>query len=800
MSEVRLWIDEQEITCHEGEYLLQVARARGIFIPAICYLSRCSPTLACKLCMVEADGKRVYACNAKAKEGMKIYTNTPEILEERRAILQVYAVNHPLECGVCDKSGECELQNYTLLMQTHKQDYSIRDSHKPKESWGQVFYDPSLCITCERCVTLCKDMIGDSTLKSIKSEGDTPPKELKDSMPKDAYGVWNKFSKSLIGRAKEELCVDCGECVSVCPVGALTHAHFHYTSNAWELEKIWSSCVHCSMGCLLGYEVKQGRIYRISNDWNFGNLCGAGRFGFDVWTHSFKDKAQFHSALEAFMRADTIAFSSYITNEEALILQKLKESRGYKLYNPEAWAFKRFLNAFGEASGELYNATKEDISASDFMITLGTAVRYDAPALKYAINNTLKMRKGSQLLYLHPLEDTAMLELSKNVQSVRYAPMSEERVLALLLQLFARGIEGELAEFLRKNERRVRTAIPVQESSEKDETSGESQPQNAQDYEERYESALSEELGIGDIHALRESILSSASPILIIGADLYAHKQALNIARMLGILQKHSNLKILLTPPSTNTLGVSLICDLDEEKGNYTIGYNTQGDYILSSLPKKANLLMPALNQQEGTLLNIDKRVIPIHPALPYEGYELNDLAKALGFTLENTIDYTPLLPQEQGFLGIEFDSLPNHYENDGTQRRGYGLGNVSKEPSALAQIPAPLSACEFNAYARNPASQFSIFTAQSSLLESKAGIYVSPSFLHKLNVPSGTLFELSPKGLSDCAPITLPIFPDSSMEGEWLAVSTYPYFGDSHPLFAQGYRFANLTLKRVNT
>ncbi|VEG81834.1 NADH-quinone oxidoreductase subunit 3 [Wolinella succinogenes] len=281
MSEITLWIDEREVRCEEGEYLLQVARARGIFIPAICYLSRCSPTLACKLCMVEADGKRVYACNAKTKEGMRVYTKTPEILEERRAIMQVYDINHPLECGVCDKSGECELQNYTLEMGVYTQDYSIRDSSKEKATWGQALYDPNLCIVCERCVTVCKDMVGSANLKTIKRDADAPAKELKDSMPKDAYGVWNKMSKSLIGHVGEEDCTDCGECISVCPVGALSTKHFHYKSNAWELETTWSACAHCAVGCMVGYETKQGKIYRVTNDWNFGNLCGAGRFGFD---------------------------------------------------------------------------------------------------------------------------------------------------------------------------------------------------------------------------------------------------------------------------------------------------------------------------------------------------------------------------------------------------------------------------------------------------------------------------------------------------------------------------------------
>ncbi len=100
MSEITITINGQNIACNESESILQIARRKGIEIPAICYLSNCSPTVACKLCMVDIDGKRNYSCNAKAKDGMNILTHTPEILEERNAIMQSYDVNHPYN-AVC---------------------------------------------------------------------------------------------------------------------------------------------------------------------------------------------------------------------------------------------------------------------------------------------------------------------------------------------------------------------------------------------------------------------------------------------------------------------------------------------------------------------------------------------------------------------------------------------------------------------------------------------------------------------------------------------------------------------------
>ena len=174
---MKITINDQILEANEGESILNIARANGIYIPALCYLSGCSPTLACRLCMVEANGKVVYSCNAKAKEDMQIYTNTPEIAAERNAIMQTYCVNHPLQCGVCDKSGECELQNLTTYLRVNEQSFAIEDTHKPHKKWGLINYDPALCVVCERCVTVCKDKIGESALKTVPRGVDVP-KEL----------------------------------------------------------------------------------------------------------------------------------------------------------------------------------------------------------------------------------------------------------------------------------------------------------------------------------------------------------------------------------------------------------------------------------------------------------------------------------------------------------------------------------------------------------------------------------------------------------------------------------------------
>lgn len=387
MSKITINIDGKEIQTQEGEYILNAARANGIFIPAICYLTRCSPTLACRICLVEADGKQVYACNAKAKDGMNITTTTENIAKERRAIMEVYDVNHPLQCGVCDQSGECELQNYTLEIGVDSQHYAIKDVERSSHDWGHIHYDPGLCIVCERCVTACKDMIGDNSLKTVKRGADAIDADFKATMPKDAYAMWNKLNKSLIGltNGTDVLdCTSCGECAAVCPVGALVDTHFMYKSNAWELNQIPATCGHCSAGCQISYDVKhtsidntEDKIYRVMNEWNYVSLCGAGRYGFDYQNAGVtKDEEAFNKAVEAFKKADTIKFTSTITNEEALLLQKMKEKFGYKLVNNEAKAFQNFLSEYSKLSGKkLYSSDLKSIHNSNFIVSVGSALK-----------------------------------------------------------------------------------------------------------------------------------------------------------------------------------------------------------------------------------------------------------------------------------------------------------------------------------------------------------------------------------------------------------------------------------------
>ncbi len=806
-------IDGKQCEAVEGEYILNVARANDIFIPAICYLTRCSPTLACRLCLVESNGKQVYACNAKVKDGMEITTTTDNIAKERKAIMEVYDVNHPLQCGVCDQSGECELQNYTLYMGVDKQNYAVRDVNRPTSSWGVMDYDAGLCIVCEKCVTVCKDMIGSNALSTVKRGADALDKDYKANMPKDAYAMWNKLNKNLIG-FDEEKCIDCGECISVCPVGALASHDFKYTSNAWELEKIPASNPFSSDCSLIYYEVKhtsveknqEKKIYRVTNDSHYTSISGAARFGFDYSNKvQSKDENEFKNAVEKFKSANSVIFNSFITNEEATILQRLKDKLGFNLVNEDALNYQNFMKNYGSITGkDLYNGTLKDVHNSNFVISVGSYFKSDAPAVRFAFNNAISINKGAGL-YFHPLNDKSVEgfgKKGKTIETIVHNPMAEEAVLFFILDQFGKDLPSEIASYIESfRENRVKTVtetikekvvetVTDEETGETKEVTKMVPKKVSKDVEYVYTKLLDI---IGSDESLLETITAMLakkdSYSLVVGSDLYTHPNSENLAKICGLIEKYTEFKVIVIPSQTNTLGVSKLCTLDNQTKGMTVGYNCEADYQLSALGD-GDLDMPTLNQQEGTFTNIDKRVVPTNVALAYNGYTLNDIAnEILDNKMENTIDYTSTI-----FDNIPFDDLDNCFTNSMIESRGYEL---KASELSWKEIITKLNETKLEGtiiYNGNPINQFNEFTAISQNLQ-KDGVafYVSDTLLKTLELSEDDIVNIKTSNSS----IELKVVVDNQLAGDIAYVPTFDKNINTKKLFAD-YRFITANIKKV--
>ncbi len=747
---VTISIDGVECTGVYGETILEIARANDIYIPTMCYLTKVSPITACRMCVVEVEGVdgHVLSCQEKAVDGANITTNNPELFKHRQNIMKMYDVNHPLQCGVCDKSGECDLQNKTLEFAVDSQEFAVKEPARKKKKWGILGYDPSLCIMCEKCVHTCNEVIGSAALY-VKPGG---YKSIIDM----------KFSR----------CEQCGDCISVCPVGALISNEYKYTSNSWESGKVPATCAHCSSGCALYYEVKHAgvsntyekKITRVTNDFEFSEICGAGRFGFHFENQGMgKDPQKLASAVEAIKKSDAIRFNSFITNEEAMILQKLKEQTGIKLVNPDAMNFKNFIQSYESITAKaLYDGTNEIIRKSDAIIMIGTRISRDNPVVKYSANIATKKQRAD-FIYMHPIDDIALQ--NKYNQFVKYEVGSEEGVMAMLASYLIKEIPSELKEYFN-------------------------------DLDIGY---LSGECSVGEeeFELISKKLIRRKNKTLVLGEDLLAHPRASQIAKLAGAINRYTDFKVVIIPSQTNTLGVSLICDLDSEIGSKVVGYNEEGDFIISS-SGVGDIEVPALNQQEGTFVNIDKKVVNTNVALSFDGYCLNDIAnEILKEKKHNTIEYTSILPKNKGFISMEFDSLQNGYDKRGNDKRGYYLNldaiEKADENISLEEISDIETYNGTIVYRCEPLHQFNKNTGKSLLLQTNKQLRGSAAFATAAKIKDGDEVNISYYNQ-----ITKKVFKiDKNIKG---TVALYPTFDNNfhNDLIEDGYRYKKVQIQKV--
>jgi len=349
MADVTITVDGKKITAPAGSLLIEVCKSAGIEIPAFCYYPGLSLQAACRMCVVRQEKvpKLQTACTTQIAEGQVFYTDTPEIIQARKATLQLLLGNHPLDCPVCDAGGECELQDMTFKYGAADSFYAEPKNHREEQQWSPVVYfDRPRCILCYRCVRVC-------------GEG----------MDVFALAVENRGSSSVIvPNVPAQLtpdnlahldCEQCGMCIDICPVGALTSGTYRYKTRPWEMNHVATICTHCGDGCKTTLGVRStadgSQIVRGDNRDKSGIngdfLCNKGRYAFDFANSSKRitqplvrqpnGELKQTSWEEALTRVgnkfnellDTHGGRSFgviggnrLTNEEAYLLQKFARS------------------------------------------------------------------------------------------------------------------------------------------------------------------------------------------------------------------------------------------------------------------------------------------------------------------------------------------------------------------------------------------------------------------------------------------------------------------------------------------
>ena len=261
-----LRLNGEQIEADEGRNLLMVALERGVFIPHLCFHPGLSAPAHCRMCLaeVEVNGHRelTTTCNAKVADGMTVDASSDAVEQAREAVLEFLLLNHPLDCPVCDKAGECELQNYAFTNGRHAGRYEEPKRRQSTRDIGEhILLDPERCIRCSRCVRFCEEVSGSGEL-----------------------GVFHKGGRTEVdvfdGQRVDDLMS--GNLVDLCPVGAMLDKGFR-RQPVWRLDGVDSVCPGCASGCNIRIDVRDNRIRRLKPRVNMKVnehwMCDEGRYG-----------------------------------------------------------------------------------------------------------------------------------------------------------------------------------------------------------------------------------------------------------------------------------------------------------------------------------------------------------------------------------------------------------------------------------------------------------------------------------------------------------------------------------------
>jgi formate dehydrogenase major subunit/NADH-quinone oxidoreductase subunit G len=432
---VTLTIDDKQVSVEKDATIYDAAKAAGVNIPILCHDKKLKPFGACRMCLVEVEqmkGRLIPACTTPVTEGMIVRSSTPPVEKARKLVLELLMLNHPLDCPVCDKGGDCELQNLAYDHKVNVNSLSDEKFHHAIDYNNPLIErDQNRCVLCGKCVRICDEIVARGALTFI------------------GRGIETTIGTEFDGPLS---CEFCGSCISVCPVGALLARPFKFKSRFWAMTKKTSVCGYCGTGCNVTLGVKDNKVlttvYDENQGFHNGQLCVRGRFGYQFISSDKRLKtplirkdgqlvdaswdealALIASKLKGAGSAAAALATPRMTNEELVLLkhlmtqqvgsQNIDHSAGYG----HAAVSEGLLKSLGVAAS---SATILDIQKSDLILAIKTDVYETHPVVGFEINMAVKNKgvklqiisdkrgklsrlPGAELLLNKPATDVALL-------------------------------------------------------------------------------------------------------------------------------------------------------------------------------------------------------------------------------------------------------------------------------------------------------------------------------------------------------------------------------------------------------
>ena len=433
-STVTISVNGRPLEAPVGELLIEAVARAGTYVPRFCYHPRMEPVGMCRMCLVEVEGPRGAtlqpACYLKVNDGMRVVTDSEKVKKAQDGVLEFLLANHPLDCPVCDKGGECPLQDQTLAHGSGETRYVEEKRHfvKPIEIGELVLLDRERCIQCARCTRFSAEVAGDTEI-AFAGRGD-----LLEVAPSPTTPFDSVFS---------------GNTVQICPVGALTAKPYRFSARPWDLEQVESTCTTCAMGCRVAVQSSGNRLTRVlgidSESVNHGWLCDKGRFtldSIDANEESVDLLAAATRVREPLVRVGgvltPVSWGEALARAATLLVDAAKRPGGVgaiggaALTNEGAFAWERFVRGVlasdsldaqygdgldGALLHALPRATIDDASRARVLVTLSGDLREELPVLYLRLRENVV--KGTTALVEFAVGASALRALATIALSVR---------------------------------------------------------------------------------------------------------------------------------------------------------------------------------------------------------------------------------------------------------------------------------------------------------------------------------------------------------------------------------------------